>query len=351
MVVTLLGALPAYAAVEFTGNVLADFEAKYCFDDLGGQDVGIPAKYPVEVSGFDIAKLCLQYDTDTNTLYVGVGTFPDPDTGEPVVFGDADNNGYGDTVGDELKAVEPAFFDFADLGTGEYFALIIDFDNDLATTPDFIAGVSFTKDISGFTVAKVAEPVSPLSLSFLDDAYGNAIATSSDSAIAFSPDMEHPNLEFTVTNLSKMEGFEALDFDSPDYEIGVYFTSGSMADGGIGEDTFGVVDALNSKELAEITKETEKSSDDENGDEESDGDENGDDDDTLPPPDTAISGPQCQNTIDPDLCNYADAFVQGGSFGCSLSYAPTTANAPAIFIVAILFLAGYFIISKLDARL
>lgn len=234
----------------------ASLPPENCLDDPSGNDVGVIA--PVKVSGFDINKLCLQYDPSTDILNVLVTTFTNPDTGEPVIFGDADGDGDPGNASDAAKAAIPGFVDFPDLSSVEYFSLIMDFDNDPSTAPNFIAGVSFTKDISDFAVAKIADPNLALPLSFTDAFYGTAIGTSSESVVAGSPDAANPSLEFTVTNFSAIDGFGLLDFDDPDYELGLYFATGSLADAGIGEDAFGDANTFTPVKLSEIVKKAEE---------------------------------------------------------------------------------------------
>ncbi len=263
------------------------FPPENCLDDPSGNDVGVIA--PVKISGFDINKLCLQYDPSADILNVLVTTFTNPDTGEPVIFGDADGDGDPGNASDAAKTAIPGFVDFSDLSSVEYFSLIMDFDNDPSTAPNFIAGVSFTKDISGFSVAKIADPNMALSLSFIDAFYGAAIGTSSGSAVASSPDAANPSLEFTVTNFSAIDGFGMLDFDDPDYELGLYFAAGSLADAGIGEDAFGDTNAFTPIKLSAIVKKAEEPVDPD--EKPKDTDNTDDDTNTEKPVDTGAGDP------------------------------------------------------------
>lgn len=326
----------ASAGIELSGYVDNDFPPEFCFDDNDGDaDVGIPESYPIAMSGFDISKLCLQYDPDTDILYVGAGTQLDAGTGEATVFGDADNDFDPGQASPATLAAVPAFIDSPDLGLAEYFALIVDFDNDIATKPNFIAGVTFTKDINGFVVAEIAEPPKPLALSFIDAFYGDPIGTSSDSAIAFNPDGEHPSLEFTVTNLSAIAGFEKLEFGNPDYKIGLFFTTGSLADGGIGEDLFGSANDFNPIDLAAITYSEGQGNtpaDDNSDDDTNNGDDDGDADDQTDGDASADSS-----------SDGSDSPGGGCSFTSSAVPTPSTAaSAIALFLLTPIFMRRIF---------
>ncbi|MBI2974003.1 MAG: hypothetical protein HYY43_00175 [Deltaproteobacteria bacterium] len=242
------------AEIEFSGYVDNDFPDEYCFYDGYDVDVGIPDSYPIAFSGFDISKLCLQYDAQTDVLYVGVGTRLNPDDGEATVFGDADGDFDPGNVSAAVAAAVSGFMDSPDIGMGEYFAFLMDFDNNWPATPNFIAGVTFTKDISEFAVANVAEPMQPLALAFTDGYYGDPIESAEGSAVAFNPDGENPSLEFSIVNLSAIAGFDASKIGDPDYVIGVFFATGSLADGGIGEDSFLDTNNLIYLSMANITE-------------------------------------------------------------------------------------------------
>lgn len=333
----------AFAEIELSGYVGNDFPPEFCFDDNDGDaDVGIPESYPIAISGFDISNICLQYDPDTDVLYVGAGTQLDGETGEATVFGDADNDFDPGKVSPATAAAVPKFIDSPNLGLAEYFALIIDFDNDIATKPNFVAGVTFTKDIDGFVVAEIAEPLQPLALSFIDAFYGDPIGTSADSAIAFNPDGENPSLEFTVTNLSAIAGFENLEFDNPDYKIGLFFKTGSLADGGIGEDSFGSANDLNPIDLAAITYsegQQNTPADDNSAD---NADDDGADDDE--------SGEAGNSGDESDEDASADSSSDGSDSpggGCSLASSAvptpsTAASAIALFLLAPIFMRRMF---------
>lgn len=327
----------AFAEIELSGYVDNDFPPEFCFDDNSGDaDVGIPPSYPIAISGFDISKICLQYDPDTDVLYVGAGTQLDGETGEATVFGDADNDFDPGQVSPATLAAAPKFIDSPDLGLAEYFALIIDFDNDIATKPNFVAGVTFTKDINGFVVAEIAEPLQPPALSFIDAFYGDPIGTSSDSAIAFNPDGEHPSLEFIVTNLSAISGFEKLEFGNPDYKIGLFFTTGSLADGGIGEDSFGSANDLNPIDLAAITYSE--------GQGNTPADENSDDGTNNNNGDTGNSGDESDEDASADSSSDGSDSPGGGcSFVSSaVPTSSTAASAIALFLLTPIFMRRLF---------
>lgn len=332
----------AFAEIELSGYVGNDFPPEFCFDDNDGDaDVGIPETYPIAISGFDINKICLQYDPDADVLYVGAGTQLDGETGEATVFGDADNDFDPGKASPATVAVVPGFIDSPELGLAEYFALIIDFDNDIATKANFVAGVTFTKGINGFVVAEIAEPLQPLALSFIDAFYGDPIGTSSDSAIAFNPDGEHPSLEFTITNLSAISGFEKLEFGNPDYKIGLFFTTGSLADGGIGEDSFGSANDINPIDLAAITYSEGQGNTpaDDNSD---DADDDGVDDDESG--EAGNSGDESDEDASADSSSDGSDSPGGGcSFTSSaVPTSSTAASAIALFLLTPIFMRRIF---------
>jgi hypothetical protein len=301
----------ASAEIEFSGYVDNDFPPEFCFDDGDGVDVGIPDSYPIAFSGFDISKLCIQYDAQTDILYVGVGTQLNPDDGEATIFGDTDYNWDPGSVSAEVAAAVPGFMDSPNLGQNEYFAFLMDFDNNWPTTPDFIAGVTFTKGINEFAVATIAEPMQPLALTFTDGYYGDPIESTEGSAVAFNPDGENPSLEFAIVNLSSISSFDASKIGDPDYVIGIFFTTGSLADGGIGEDSFLNSNGLTYLYMAEIT---ENADGEDNSEEDSDLDEDGDTDvDENTDTDTNADIDEDLDNTDLDADADADADADSGT--------------------------------------
>ena len=314
-------------AVLITGAAFAaaNFPEGYCFPDPGGNDVGMPQQFAGQISGFDINKLCLQYDEVTDILYVGIETFAYPDAGLPIIFGDADGDGNPGS-----PAIDPA-----DLGVGEFFSFVMDFDNDQSTGLSFVAGVPFQKDINNFAITQVADPTLALPLSFDESYYGAPIETSSDdSGISFNPDVENPYLEFAIINLSQIAGFEAINLDDPDYNVGIYFYTGNLM-AGIGQDYFGDGNSLTAIKFADIIL-----SDDEEDSENNGGDQN------TPPPEE--SNDPADNSSSPENTdNNSNGGEESGSSSdggtCSLikhSNNPSNQNF-AILLFPLSFLLAY----------
>lgn len=145
-------------AIDFTGNAVEDFPVETCTSDPGGNNIALPSSFPSgAISGFDLKQICLLYDGITDTLFVGVVTFDHVTIGTPIPFGDADGDGDPSVTGSAL--LSEGGVDNADLSDVEHFSFILDFDDDLATTPEVIAGVSAERDaLNGFRVNEVAEP-------------------------------------------------------------------------------------------------------------------------------------------------------------------------------------------------
>lgn len=225
----------ARAAVTFTGLTSDDFHAEACMQEGASKDVGVPGNLGVgAVSGWDVKAVCFSYDPATKKLHIGIQTYDDA-SGNPVIFGDADGDGDPSSAGVPLQ--NNGGSDLADLSGSEYVTLAIDFNGDDA--PDLVAGVTTTKDISGFAVVggSANPPDRDLAVAHLDRFYGAAIADVS-AAVAFSPSNTEPHLEFSVTNVDKVPGFAALDLDDPDDTFQFYITAGSFADDGIAEEYF-----------------------------------------------------------------------------------------------------------------
>lgn len=228
-------------AVEFTGNARNDFFPEACVDDPNGQNIALPASFPVgTVSGFDIAAICLLYDPTDDRLDAGVVTFDDPATGLPVPFGDAD--GDGDPAGTSAALSDEDGEDKADLSDGEYFALIIDLDDDAATPPDVVAGVSSNRSApNGFRVSEVDLPHLGFDLAFSTSYYGSLIAGSDESPLFASPDSLNPHLEFSINGFSELPGASALDLSDPNDTLSFIFRAGSLADTIIGDEDVRIV--------------------------------------------------------------------------------------------------------------
>ncbi len=226
-------------ALSFTGNTDNDFPPEACFDDPGGQSVGVPATFPAgTISGWDVKQICFLYNKPADTLFVGVRTFDNATTGLPIIFGDADGDGNPGGTSPALAANSGA--DYPDLSIKEYFDLVLDFDatsGNLGAVPEVVAGIFAGQQApGGFRVSQVAIPPLDVDLSFESAYYGSIIASSSSSAMFGSPSAAAPHLEFTITAFSQLPGFASINQKDPDGKIGLIFKDGSLGDDGIGDE-------------------------------------------------------------------------------------------------------------------
>lgn len=222
-------------AIDFSGNASTDFTNEFCFEDPNGQNIALPDSFGDAISGFDVDQLCLAYNGSDDILYVGIKTFDDTATGDPIPFGDAD--GDGDPGNTSAALAGEAGEDLPNLEDEEYFSFIIDFDNDLTSTPNAIAGISAELSApNGFVVSEIATPDLGVNFSFLSLYYGEIISTSNTSALFANPSSSNPHLEFTITNFSSLPSFSDLDTQNPDETILIVFKAGSLADTVIGEE-------------------------------------------------------------------------------------------------------------------
>lgn len=274
----------AYADVTFSGNIADDFPAENCFLDVGynpecsvvsdfpdescfsgttTNDVGINPEVAdlVPFTGFDINMFCIQYDPATDKLYVGVSAQIDPASGFPIPFGDVDGDGDAGAIAPNVQAASSGheLIDSADMGYGEHFHFILDLDTKLDSTPDLLAGISLSRDLSQFTVSDINQDflnsfpakvrsrlVSLLPLGILDEFYGTPFEEITGE-VAFPAAMFSSNkavtsktgdFEFTISGLSFLAGFSAIDFTNPATKIAFAAFAGSKSSGLIGDDFF-----------------------------------------------------------------------------------------------------------------
>lgn len=228
-------------AVEFTGNARNDFFPETCLEDPNGQNIAFPPSFPAgSLSGFDVDEICFVYDQTTDRFDVGVMTFNHAVLGTPVPFGDADGDGDPSLTGAALAG--EGGVDRVALGTGEYFSLVLDFDNDAATPPDVIAGISVERSSpNGFRVSEVSLPHPGLEFSFLSTYYGLLHSLPEESSLFETPSPDAPHLEFSIARVSDLPGFFSVELADPDAGITLYFKAGSISDTVIGEEDFSVV--------------------------------------------------------------------------------------------------------------
>jgi len=196
------------APIEFTGNVPNDFNPA----TNPGVVVTPVSDNPLNigqtaadtangwVSGWSIQDIRTYYNASNDTLYVGIDTFKNPN-GQYAPFGQANGDPTGTPTGDD-----PAHLG-GDKSIAIAFAPVSTTNPSQPGTPLVIAGVPADKSqsgagIDGFTVSKynAATAVDGLGYQF-----GKTLPQNTGN-LAFDPTPAHPQLEFTITNFSKIPG-------------------------------------------------------------------------------------------------------------------------------------------------
>jgi hypothetical protein len=233
----LIGARPVLAnPITFTGFVANDFSASnpnVNITPVSNSPLTVgPAQYIVnagQVSGWAVQDIRTSYDTASDTLYVGFAGFNNS-KGVPAIFGDADGNGNPGVTGAQMAAAGGV--NTAHLGGDKSFALAVApslaSNSTLPGTPAIIAGIPADKTFAGpgtdgFTVASYVNPTLGLSNSF------GAKLPNYQGTLAFDPSAQHPQLEFTIKNFSKIPGIDP----SKGFWIQAY--AGSLNDVVVGE--------------------------------------------------------------------------------------------------------------------
>ncbi len=206
------------APITFTGNVATDFNpaTNSSVVVIPHSDVPIHIAQPAWmtnsglVSGWNIKDIRLDYNQQTDTMYVGVNTFG--------IAGNVDSNGTPGTPDPRLTAAggsDPANFG-GDKGMAVGFApLIGTFNPSAPPSPVIVAGVPGDKSqvgtgLDGFSVAKwtpvggTAGPNYDLVTSF-----GKEIPAGMGN-LAFDPSAQHPGFEFSIAHFSQLLGFNPL---------------------------------------------------------------------------------------------------------------------------------------------
>jgi hypothetical protein len=210
-----VGSRPTLAGpITFTGNVQQDFSAQNISGNLNSTpvtvmnsplDVGEASFIPANgwVSGWAINNVQMSYSTTNDTLYVGLAGFKNS-SGQLAIFGDADGNGNPGGASSQMTAM--GGIDSPNMGGDKAVAIAFAPFNTTNPTvpgaPTLIAGIPGDKSmagsgIDGFTVAKINGATS-----LLQNSFGSAF-TGVSGALAFNPSPAHPQLEFSVSNLSK----------------------------------------------------------------------------------------------------------------------------------------------------
>ncbi len=211
----LVGSRPALAdPIGFTGNVQQDFSNQNLAGNLNSTpvtvmnsplDLGEASFIPANgwVSGWAVNNIQMSYNTANDTLYVGLAGFKNA-SGQYAIFGDADGNGNPGAASTQMAAM--GGIDAANLGGDKAIAVAFaPFNSANPTvpgTPTMIAGIPSDKTlagtgIDGFTVTKFNG-----SSNLLQNSFGAAI-TGVSGNLAFNPSATNPELEFSISNLTK----------------------------------------------------------------------------------------------------------------------------------------------------
>ena len=175
------------------------------------------------ISGWSIQDIRTYYNSSTDTLYVGINTFANS-SGKYAPFGQAN----GDPSGTATS------YDPANLGGDKSIALafapVSSTSSTSPGTPVIVAGVPADKSVAGkgtdgFTVSTYnAAGASSAGLGY---SFGTQLPQYTGN-LAYNPSPSHPQLEFTISNFSKIPGLNA----SNGFWISAY--AGSAVDG-VGE--------------------------------------------------------------------------------------------------------------------
>jgi hypothetical protein len=206
---------PALAGpITFTGNVQQDFSAPNVTGNINSSpvtvmnnplDVGEASFIPANgwVSGWAINNVQLSYNSTNDTMYVGLAGFKNA-SGQYAIFGDADGNGDPGAASKQMTAM--GGIDTANMGGDKAVAVALAPYNptnpNVPGAPTLIAGIPGDKSlagsgIDGFNVAKFSN-----STNLLQNSFGSSISGVS-GALAFNPSAAHPELEFSISNLTK----------------------------------------------------------------------------------------------------------------------------------------------------
>ena len=220
------------APIDFTGNVTSDFDPStnpgVVVTPVSNNPLNIGQASWITangwVSGWSIQDIRTSYDSSNDTLYVGINTFKNSQ-GVNAPFGQAN----GDPTG------TPTSYDPAHLGGDKSIALVIAPVN--STNPNqpgapvVVAGVPADKTVAGtgidgYTVSSYdATKAANGGLAY---AFGTSLPQHMGN-LAYDPSPKFPQLEFTITNFSKIPGLKP----SNGFWIEAY--AGSALDGVAGE--------------------------------------------------------------------------------------------------------------------
>jgi len=211
----LVGSRPALAGpITFTGNVQQDFSSQNIAGNINSNpvtvmnsplDLGEASFIPANgwVSGWAVNTVQMSYNQANDTMYVGLAGFKNS-SGQYAIFGDADGN--GNPAGASSTMTAMGGIDSANMGGDKAvavaFAPFNSTNPNVPGAPALIAGIPANKSlagngIDGFSVDKVSN-----STNLLQNSFGSAISGVSGN-LAFNPSAAHPELEFSISNLTK----------------------------------------------------------------------------------------------------------------------------------------------------
>lgn len=224
------------AGMRLTGDAEKDFPIQpgnslvvdFPFAQLQSTSGQLPTSNPGDVArptwminegkqtGFNIKDLRLHFDRAADVVYVGVNFFG--------IAGDVD--GDGDPNNSDPRTLKGGGIDQPTFSGREAVAVGFDLNGDRVT--DIIAGIPVSKTGSGIDNFSVSKYVNNGLI--LPYGFGEKL-TDHNGGLAFVPSADHPDFEFSITNFSKLPGFNPLS-DS----FGVTSYAGSLDAVIIGED-------------------------------------------------------------------------------------------------------------------
>jgi hypothetical protein len=223
-------------AVNFTGNAILDIPGT---NQPGTAVVENPTRVPIrdpalnaliQVSGFDIEAIRMEYTPDDDVLSVALQQPINPKAPEfRVIAGDADNNGDGGTVEPAVKLVQPLFMDFPNLGGSETFGIFLDLNDD--GIPDVVAGVPNTPGAGKlFTVNDALVSSDPDQAATTAPGFGAPLPGNTGFAFLRDTDPAHGAFEFQITHFSELYKAKTGADLAVDSKIGVGGFGGSNDD-------------------------------------------------------------------------------------------------------------------------
>jgi hypothetical protein len=200
--------------ITFTGNVQQDFSSQNTMGNLNTSpvtvmnsplDLGEAAFIPANgwVSGWAVNNIQMSYNSSNDTLYVGLAGFKNA-SGQYSTFGDADGNGNPGAASTQMTKM--GGIDSPNMGGDKAVAIAFAPYNStnpaIPGTPSLIAGIPSDKSLAGSGIDGFKVSQFSGSTNLLQNAFGSPISGVSGN-LAFNPSASHPELEFSISNLSK----------------------------------------------------------------------------------------------------------------------------------------------------